>query len=493
MASSLALKPINPEQFGYRQAAHLLSRAGFGGSPHEIATLQTRGLDAAVNTIVDGSEEQKNDINHDFSADLIRPLSEEDQAKHAKALREGNTLEIERADLLRQRLRAKDRFQMQDMEHWWIRRMIATASPLQEKLTLMWHSHFACSYQVVQDSYILFLQNGLFRTHAKGSFANLLTAVVRDPAVLRTLSNEKNVKKHPNEHMARVLLEHYSLGQGSFTESDVRESARALTGYSVHDHRFQYRRQEHDDAPKSILSQRRNFDAEKLVAVLLQQRACKQRVCRLLYEQLVGDPDSLQSSPEAESVIQALAVLLGEHRYELAPVLKTLFKSEHFYHTAIMGRVIRSPVHLLVGTARLLKTPLREMKRISAFLTDSGQRLFEPPLPTGWAGGRHWISASTLCARQNLCVYLITGKLPRNRQWSVHEIQYDPMPLLENLHSRESTAVVDHFTGMLLNIPLAPARRQRLIEFLDQRSGVTRHSMIGLLLLITAMPEYQMC
>ena len=493
MPISSPLESIDSQQFGYAQATHLLNRAGFGGRPEEILSLQLMGLDKAVDYLVDYQSIDPSQLeNPQFDPDIISPPLPQEQAKRAQSLREGNTSVLQETELEQQRRRANDIFQMRDIERWWLERMIATPRPLEERLTLMWHTHFPTSYRVVSDSYLMFLQNELFRTNASGSFADLLLGVIRDPAMLLFLNNNSNGRAGPNEQMARALLERFAFGQGHFDEHDVREAARCLTGYSVYDNSFLYAKHLHDEGPKAVLGERGNLDGDDLAAVLLRKSACQGWIAQRLYGYFVADLDGMVSD-ETQAVIHQMAGLLADHRYKLGPVLKQLFKSQHFYDPAIMGGKIKDPAQLLIGTARLLGTPQRNPETLVILMDQMGQRLLDPPSYVGWPTGQQWINSATLQARQNLCVYLITGKSPLDRQWSGADVNYDPQPILDQLTVKSPDAIVDYLTGMLLAAPLAQKRRRHLIDFVENRKRVTSNTLIALFLLITALPEYQLC
>ena len=493
MAVNTSLEPIEPHAFGYTQAAHLLNRAGFGGTPQEILNLQLLGLDGAVDSLVDYEQIDDSQLPPPrFDANIIRPPTAQEQARRTEALREGDTTSLQETELDQQRRRAKDLFQMRDIEQWWVQRMILTPRPLEERLTLMWRRHFPASYRVVKDSYLMFLQNQLFRTNAAGGFSDLLLGVVRDPATLLFLSNDSNDKAAPNEKMARVLLERYVLGAGQFTEQDVRESAKALTGYGVHDNTFLNNRNQHDEGPKVVLGDRGNLDGEDLAEILLRKPACHAWISRRLYCEFVADLDT-PPRRSSQTVLHELARLLAEHRLKIAPVLKRLLKSQHFYDPSLIGNKVKTPTHLLVGTARLLKTPQRDRETTAALMDRMGQRLFEPPSQDGWPQGRLWLNTMTLLARHNLCAFLVTGKSPRDRQWTGANINYDPLPMLAQLQAQTPEAVVEHLAGMLLACPLAPHRRRVLVGFIEQRKKMTSNTLIAILLLLTTLPEYQLC
>lgn len=493
MAPSTSLRPIPAKAFGYPQAQHLLGRAGFGGTPAQILALQEMGLEKAVDHLVDYQAIDDRDLPEPKAdPNIIRPESLEERMQYQKLKREDEKafMEKKRAEFLARQ--GQDRLQMRDLAEWWLARMIATPRPLEEKLVLLWHGHFASNHRVVHDSYLLLQQNLMFRKHANGSFADLAYAIVRDPAMIKFLNNDSNLARHPNENLARELMELFTLGVGHYTEQDIKEGARALTGNGVDDNEFRFRRSIHDEGVKTILGQAGPFDGEGFVRVILQNRRCPVWVATKLYKHFVGDID-LKPDPSAESVIAQLAEGLWTSKYELKPVLKGLFMSQHFYDPAIMGNQIKSPAQLVVGSARVLGAPTRDTRTLHDAMAMMGQRLFDPPSVAGWYGGRGWINTSTLFVRQNLCTYLLTGKLPFEDGWSAQKLDFDPTFLIADLPTKTPEAVADHLLATLLGTH-AGDRRDDLVRFLKDRSaGMTRDVLVGALLLITAFPEYQLC
>jgi uncharacterized protein (DUF1800 family) len=370
--------------------------------------------------------------------------------------------------------------------------MIETPRPLEEKLVLLWHDHFASNYRFVRDSYMMLQQNRTFREHANGSFADLAHAIIRDPAMIRFLNNDSNQRRKPNENLARELMELFTLGEGHYTESDIKQGARALTGYSVNDNDFMFRPGAHDPGQKTILGASGDFDGDAFVDILLAREQCPRWVAYKLYRQFVADVDDAPPAG-SEQIIEELAVELRRSDFELRPVLRKLFASAHFYDPAIRGAKIKSPTQLLVGAIRSMHTPARSFDVLRDAMEMMGQQLFSPPSVAGWPGGRGWINTSTLFVRQNLCTYLITGKLPFEDGWSRQAIAYDPAHLLDDVRPLTAEAGVDRLLEQLIAVKVSDARRNELVRFAKDSDLNKRDAVIGLLLLITAMPEYQLC
>lgn len=495
MSLPTSLSPIRPDRFGRAQAQHLLQRATFGAPPAEVAALTEKGLDTAVASLVGYGSDESELPTADLDPDVKRPPTPEEQRVLAEARRTGDESAREAIRAEVQRRDQMDRRMIDDLRRWWLGVMAETPAPTREKLVLLWHSHFASRYRNVDDAYLMYQQNALFRRHDR-DFASLAKGIVHDPAMLRFLNNNQNNKRRPNENLARELMELFTLGEGKYSEDDIKHGARALTGYHVDDNDFVFRERVHDEGPKRILGKTGTLDGDDFVEILLAQKACSEFVALKLYRHFVADvPDRLESvPPEQQLFVRHLGQLIERHAFDLRPVLQTLFKSEHFYSPQIVGRMIKSPAQLVIGTIRTLGTPRRDDESLVQAMRVMGQHLFDPPSVAGWEGGRSWINTSTLFARQNTATYLITGKDPRRGQWNRDRIDYDPQPFFAGVSERTPEAVVDHAVDSLLGPHIVAERRAPLVAFMHQREkGVTNDSLIALLSLVTAMPEYQLC
>ena len=497
MATSNSLNPIKAAEFGTIQARHLLNRAGFGGTPRQVDALAAMGLDRAVDHLVGYDSIDPTTLpGPEVDADLIQPPSRGDRQNMRRARRDENDEMMAEFRMQRQQQNRADREQYRKLKRWWLSRMIATSRPLEEKMTLLWHGHFASNHRTVRDSYLLFQQNALFRRYAVGRFSDLATGIIRDPAMIRFLDNHNNRKQNPNENLARELMELFTLGEGNYTEQDIKQGARALTGYTFEDNEFKFSRRAHDEGTKVILGQRGRFDGDDFVRILLQQKACPRFISYKIYNNLVADVtyEHLGDVPVARGVIAQMARDLERRKYQMTPVLKRLLKSRHFYDDSVIGNKIKSPVQLLVGTVRMLNVPVRDLDTLVDAMRLMGQELFNPPSVAGWPGGRSWINTSTLFVRQNICAFLITGKRPDNRNWTTDQIAYDPTFLVEGEPMRSHEAITDHLLSTILSGRVSTQRRDQLMAFLDRGRGpVKRDTIVALLLLLTAMPEYQLC
>ncbi len=495
-----SMRPIAKDRFGYAEARHLLWRAGFGGPPDQIRALADMGPTAAVDLILNdtATESFPDPVPADFERGLVMELTREEQLAYAQA--RTNQDENALAEFRRKRMamQGNDREQMRSLQRWWLARMIQSPRPAQEKLTLFWHGHFAASYRSIENSYHMYLQNLMFRRNALGNFGELLFGIIRDPAMIKYLNNDRNRKQAPNENLAREIMELFSLGEGHYEEADIKEGARALTGYTFQGNEFVFDQNMHDAGNKRILGASGTLDGDDFVKAILARRACSEFICLKLYRYFVRQPS--EDTPEdrvVQSVVRSMAGDLLSSRYAVKPVLRTLFLSEHFYDPSNRGTLIKSPAELVVGAVRSMNTPVRDLGVLNDALGRMGQELFFPPNVAGWAGGRTWINTSTLYIRQNVMNFLLTGKTPDGFDPLAKDEMYDPTSLLADLARAEPGAdrmrerVVPYLLAFMLGEDASVSRRATLMGFGGDR--LTPDVLTGMLALITAMPEYQLC
>lgn len=502
------LKPISAANFGYEQARHLLWRAAFGGTPKQIQTLASWGPQRAVDYLLDYDQVQYERPAKDlFDKSIMRPPTDEERRMYAMAARARDEDTLAAARLRRQDMERRDRQQIGEVQKWWLKRMVESPRPAEEKLTLFWHGHFATSYRTIENSFHMYMQNELFRANAAGNFGTLLKGIIRDPAMIAYLDNNDSSKNRPNENLARELMELFGLGIGNYTEKDIKEGARALTGYTFRDDDFYFNERNHDSGTKTILGKSGPLDGEGFVDAILAQPACAYFICRKLYHFLVAELPGLEQSRPGDpdlpaatrGVIREMASNVRGANYDLKPMLKRLLTSEHFYHPTFLNEQIKSPVTLVVGAVRSLDVPPRDLQLMNDALGLMGQDIFFPPSVKGWDGGRSWINTSTLFVRQNIMAYMLTGKKPQGYDATADSQKYDPSPLLSELVESDLSAGQDaaKVTDYLLRLTLGRApesARAQIESFMKPFEGrIDRDVLVGALLLITAMPEYQLC
>ena len=494
------LVEIRENEFGEPQARHLLLRAGFGGTPVQIRTLAEWGPERSVDYLLGVEDVPYAAPAADrFDANITRPLTAPERRSYRTAQQRNDEDTLARLRLLRQQRQRQDRQQITDVQRWWLERMIETPRPLEEKMTLFWHNHFATSYRTIENSYHMYLQNQFLRKNSLGSFADLLFGIIRDPAMLAYLDNNDSRVGQPNENLARELMELFSLGVGNYSEGDIKEGARALTGYSFNDDTFAFNHENHDKGNKSILGRRGNMDGEDFVNAILAKPACAQFVAGKVYDFFTQHMNTVRETDAiaVRRVVQSLAGTLRSNDYAIKPMLRRLLLSKHFYHPTVMNNRIKSPTELIVGAVRSLNTPVRDMSVLLQAMDLMGQNPMFPPSVKGWDGGRTWINTSTIFVRQNALNFLLTGRLPIGYDGNARDERYDPVPLLTDAERRSPRAAADALLRLTLGAAEGPAHDEAtevLLGFAREHDNKTdRNVLVGMLLLIAAMPEYQLC
>jgi len=427
-----------------RQAAHLLRRAGFGGTPQEIARYAAMSPSGAVASLIHFPGASS------FSpppAVMGRPAMgrpTKDQRREAVA------------DIVA-------------LQMWWLNRMLTTPAPLQEKMTFFLHGHFttaAIEKGVWPD--LVLAQNQLLRENALGNLHDLTLALSKDPAMLLYLDNAENNKSHPNENYARELMELFTLGLGNYTEEDVRQSARAFTGWTV-DRRtgtFFANPRTHDDGYKTFLTHSGDFDGSDIVDIIYQQRTCERFWSSALLNAFV------YNDPEPD-LVDEFANVIARNRFELAPSLSVLLQSNVFYSERAYRALVKSPVEFAVGVHKQLGLTQIAVGTPAA-LRAMGQVLFHPPNVAGWPGGAHWLTSQMLIARDNYIARLVEGREMNESSWAAQ------LPGDAGKAAREIL-----FT--LLQNDATPRAYDQLAAYLGG-AGTAR----GAVYLAMAMPAYQL-
>ncbi|MEM8769004.1 MAG: DUF1800 domain-containing protein, partial [Pseudomonadota bacterium] len=302
------------------------------------------------------------------------------------------------------------RLETDRVAYWWANRMLVSEAPLVEKMALFWHGHFATNEDKVRDYRKMLKQLELFQAQGLGNFRELLVAVAQDPAMLAFLDAGVNVKGKPNENFAREIMELFTMGVGHYSEADVREAARAFTGWNFAGLEFYVDAARHDDGEKTVLGHRGPFDGVEVIDLILREPAAAEHIAGKIYRYFVSD--SLDASLEAELGRRLMAM-----DYELQPFLAMLFSSRDFHAHA--GTRIKPPVELVVSTYR--KLGLEGVPGIPDFNLVTGglgQRLMHPPTVAGWSGGRSWITPGLLFERGNFVLDVVfpdIGFIPPDR------------------------------------------------------------------------------
>jgi hypothetical protein len=340
-------------------AAHLLTRGQFGFSSADLDCVLQDGLSATVERWLEPQPESA-----EFQA--------AEEALRETALATGD---------------------IGDLKTWWLYRMRYSANPLREKMTLLWHNHFATSNAKVNHVGRMARQNDLLREHALGDFRVLLHGIARDPAMLIWLDGNANRKRHPNENFAREVMELFSLGVGNYTERDIQEAARAFTGWHVRDGEFWFNQLQHDAGEKTVFGKTGRFDGGDVIELCLAHPACSRFLAfKLLRTFVIHDP--------AADLIESVAGVIRRHEFHMRSVLRELFTSQAFFAPEHRRTLFKSPLEFVLGALRGAGGSV-QWPPVVALLADLGQNVFEPPSVKGWDGGRLWINTSTLLKRAN--------------------------------------------------------------------------------------------
>jgi uncharacterized protein (DUF1800 family) len=376
-----AWEPFVPSQtspWDLKKVAHLHRRAGFGASWDELQRDLKDGPDAAVSRLIDPGEE---------SEDLKAVLS----TLHQDVLNSAD--------------------QSDRLPAYWLHRMLFHPHQLQEKMTLFWHSHFATSNDKVHNESLMLQQNELLRHHALGDLSSMLDSVLTDPAMLIWLDGANSPKEKPNENLGREFLELFTLGVGHYTEFDIREVARAFTGWKQEARfygsaKIAFDSEKFDERTKRFLGQSGPWTREDIIRITLEQPACAQLLCRKLYRHFINE--HREPSPE---MIETLAREFRSQDYSIRHVMGILLRSKHFYQDANRRQRIASPIELSVGLLRALDIPPQDVRLIplAEACRWQGQQLFYPPNVAGWPGGRNWITSTNMIERTNWLSDVIWG------------------------------------------------------------------------------------
>ena len=439
-----ALRPFDTASQGWshRDAAHLLWRTRFGASFQEIQNAKTEGLEDTLDRLF-----------------AIHEESPEFQSSNR---------------LLRQM--AIDTGNINHLKAWWLHRMMHSENPLAVKMSFLWHNHFATSNAKVRSVEHMGAQNDLIRTHALGSFRDLLLGMTRDVAMLIWLDSNSNRKRQANENFAREVMELFSLGVGNYTEDDIKEAARAFTGWHVRDEAFWFNKRQHDFQKKTLLGRTDNLDGADVIETCLAQSACPQFLAgKLLRAFVMPAPD--------EDTVNRLAGRIRAHDFQIKPVLRELFGSRLFFSHPVRHAIIKSPLDLVLGTYRTLRVR-PNLQNTARLLADLGQDIFQPPSVKGWEGGRLWINSATLLQRANFAAELTNG--------SRIDVVDESNSEAEALNSKTLDKIVRYFTDLLLARDLEECVLNKLTGYLDSAKGDRSTRIRGTIHLIMSMPEYQL-
>lgn len=455
---------------------HLYGRAGFGLSPDEWEVRKNWSVQQAVDdlfekAIADKMLSTKAEMLA-LNNDQIKSLSKDEKKKLNKDMKKW---------IIKQNAEWVDR--MADPNH----------SDLMEKMCLFWHGHFAC---ITRSSKLAFRQVTTIRKHALGNFRDFILAMAKDVSMIRFLNNQQNRKRKPNENFAREVMELFTIGRGNYTEQDVKEAARAFTGWSSDlSGEFTFRKFQHDFGIKTFMGQTGDFNGEDILKILLDNRKTAEFITRKIYRYFVN-PDV------DEKLVQKLTNLFFESDYDISLLMRSIFESKWFYHKSNIGVRIKAPVELMAGIMRSLKVDFDATLTLIFIEKALGQILFNPPNVAGWAGGKAWIDNSTLMLRLNLVNYLyhatdVNFKVKeefeaRRPNKAIRKInaKVDLKPLVQVFSNYDQEEVFGYLANYLL--PFKPRQSKQLFNSFSIQSNKEDY-IKTLAMRFMSLPEYQLC
>jgi uncharacterized protein (DUF1800 family) len=443
-----AYTPTREAPWNLRRVVHLHRRAGFAATWQEIQRDLKDGPAKSIDRLLKGTSRNQG-VPEDFESFATTLADNADEPGRLKA--------------------------------WWIYRMLFGPDPLTERLTLMWHNHFATSLEKVRQVRLLRDQNDTFRKLARAPFAKLLDAAVRDPALLLWLDAPSNSKSHPNENLARELMELFTLGVGHYTEKDVKEAARALTGWTLLDGKFRFDDSKHDPGEKELLGRKGKWKGDDLVRFLLAHQATASRLAFRLGEQLMGEASTEAAQKELADGLRKRALNVGW-------AVETVLRSRAFF-AAALGRRVLGPAEFVVGAARALEMfdPPPSTMLLADWAARLGQDLFAPPNVGGWKAGRHWLSPQAMIGRANFAAALVGGKLFQS------PTPFDALALAKK-HGRAGKldTVLSFYADLLLGGVPSRGYRARLLSSLGDRAALNADTARRIVILVLASPEAQL-
>ena len=365
---------------GYDDARHLLARTGFGPTEAEVRAYAPLTRSEAVAKLL--RETRKTAV--------TPPPASAVETSPLRPPRGENVSEAERKVFQQQQIR-----EGLELRAWWVQEMLATPSPLTERMTLFWHNHFVSAQQKVRISRLMYRQNVTLREYAFGNFGTFLHAIAKDPAMILYLDSVQNRMGAPNENFAREVMELFTLGEGRYSEQDVKEAARAFTGWSLDRETgvFVFRPRLHDDGTKVVLARSGRLDGDAVLDILLARPETAEFVTAKLWREFVSpDPDPAD--------VARIARRFRESNYDIKVAVRELLVSDAFYAPGNRGVLVKAPVELVVGTLRQLDLKPGTALPFAVAAAGMGQNLMSPPNVKGWPGGETWINTTTLLARK---------------------------------------------------------------------------------------------
>jgi uncharacterized protein (DUF1800 family) len=451
-----AYRPTDANPWNLQKVGHLYRRAAFGATWNDLQTGLKAGPEQTINDLFSGRGNQESF--EKSMRDLVPSIERANAGQQARA--------------------------------WWLYRMLYSPHPLREKLTLFWHNHFATSNAKVNNAGFMLRQYDLMYEHALGNFRPLLHGMSKDSAMVVWLDINGSKKKEPNENYAREIMELFSLGIGNYTEKDIREAARAFTGWEIRGTEVVFNKTEFDTGEKSVLGKTGNLTGADIVDVCLEQKACPLFIADKLYRFLISE-----SVPPTKELLEPLAEQFRKSNLDFGQLVRTVLKSNLFFSPTAYRMRIKSPVDFALGLVKALEGQ-PGTTALAAVLESLGQSVFYPPSVKGWDGGRAWLNGQTLLYRQNLALALTSTEDPRFNK------RCDPTVLVRKQATKDGD-VVDFLLKLFVQDDVPPETRTRLADY-EKKSAkqsvpvywteqdAADHRIRTLTHLVLTLPEFQL-
>jgi uncharacterized protein (DUF1800 family) len=454
-----------------QEIVHIYNRVGFGISPAQATALSSKSRTQIVSQLFEASRE---------TTPLTIDLEELRASLKGLNLRDRKKIRTLIKDSVKK---------IRELNIAWLYRLGNTEQILREKMTLFWANHFVC-----HDKNILHFEqyNNTLRRHALGNFKDFVIAVSKEAAMLKYLNTKQNRKQKPNENFARELLELFTLGRDHYSETDIKEAARAFTGWS-HDLKgnFRLRRFQHDYGEKTFLGKTGNFSGEDIIDIILQQKQCAQFICEKIYRYFVND--TLNASRVSEMTERFYK------DYNIEKLMRFVLTSDWFYDTANIGTKIKSPVEFLIGMHRVVPMKFEKEKELLYLQKLLGQQLLFPPNVAGWKGGRHWINPNTMMLRLRLpSVLLANGEISLDAKG---EFEDDFQRFNSKRNRQRKLKVIPDwtaFTKQQQNTSAEALQQTLLISPLNRGTKallktIEHEDLQKYCIQLMSLPEYQLC
>lgn len=471
---------------------HLLWRAGFGPMAENAAELDTVSQKDLWNLLLKTSSKSPEKIN--VAQSLVDGLFKGVQDV-------ANMQKQELTNEQKKMVREQSRDDLKNLNLRWLDEMINSEAQLREKMSLFWHGHFACR---VINSYFQQELLQTIRENALGNFKDLLVAVSKSPSMLSFLNNQQNRKKKPNENFAREVMELFTMGRGNYTENDIKEAARAFTGWGFNiKGEFEFRKFAHDTDTKTVLGKTGNFDGDDVLNILLEQKQTARYLTKKIYKYFVNENVD-------ETKTDWLATRFYDSGYDIKKLLTDIFTSSWFYDEKNIGTQIKNPIQLIAGIRRLLPMELENDQAQLLFQRALGQILFYPPNVAGWPGGKTWIDSSSLMLRLRLPQILTANDVMDIRPKTDDDVQGGMMEAGKKIKAAVKGGTANTDWALVAKIFEATPREKlqqkitdtvlqtkgRINEVVlekylnkESRENFTKSTVVNLM----CTPEYQLC